>query len=596
MGEKKRNRKRLYSIKKLQLAMIFLFIVPILTLQLVQNAYSLQEFHSEMEQNGEGTIYLYQRQLESDIGRIETSISGYWAQDYSHGRLLYRQSELNAYRYSYDVITEYKALMSSEPTIAAMLILSNENRILKGTFAEATTTYEERTAMWEYGAGLLKQWEEDFPKSWFPLSMGGRCFLVRFFGNRSARTLCFIDLDQTVKPQDAPHFPEDSLMLYADQEGNPLTSQALLADHGIFLKTEARSSYFSGRHFIVQNYSAVTGMYIVFLEAYPGGLHKMNQILILILFLSAFILALVPMLFLALKRWYLKPMEHMTETLKKIRSGKLDARFREEQKVEELQQLSTSFNEMMDEVKNLKIETYEKEIQVQYAELQYLQLQISPHFFLNILKTLYGMAEGKKYDKIQNAILMISDHVRYIFHDNKDRVLLDTELKHAESYIRMQQYITSHPIRLNIRAGEEVREAMIPALSIQTFVENSCKHALVPGKELVISLDVQPLDSERGRLLDISVSDNGPGIPPELLKEYNGRVTFEHREEHIGILNVRQRLYLLYGGQFEFACMEGNPGTIFEMVFPLDKIHGDGNAPAENCVQRRRICDENINC
>ena len=78
------------------------------------------------------------------------------------------------------------------------------------------------------------------------------------------------------------------------------------------------------------------------------------------------------------------------------------------------------------------------------------------------------MAEGKKYDKIQNAILMISDHVRYIFHDNKDRVLLDTELKHAENYIRMQQYITSHPIRLNIRAGEEVREAMIPALSIQT--------------------------------------------------------------------------------------------------------------------------------
>ena len=34
-------------------------------------------------------------------------------------------------------------------------------------------------------------------------------------------------------------------------------------------------------------------------------------------------------------RWYLKPMEHMTETLKKIRSGKLDARFREEQKVED---------------------------------------------------------------------------------------------------------------------------------------------------------------------------------------------------------------------------------------------------------------------
>lgn len=588
MEEKKQKRKQLYSIKKLQLAMIFLFIVPILALQLIQNAYSLQEFHSEMEQSGEGTIYLYQRQLENDIRRIETSISGYWAQDYSHGRLLYRQSELNAYRYSYDVVTEYKALMSSEPAIAAMLLLSRENHILKGTFATATTTYEERTAMWEYAGDLLNHWEEEFPKSWLPLSMGGRCFLARFFGNKTARTLCLIDLDQTVKPQDAPYFPEDSLMLYADQEGNPLTSRDFLAGHGISLETEGRSSYFSGRHFIVQNYSAVTGMYMVFLEAYPGGLQKMNQILILILVLSALILALVPLLFLALKRWYLRPMEQMTATLRKIRSGKLDARFGEEQKVEELQQLSTAFNEMMDEVKNLKIEAYEKEIQVQYAELQYLQLQISPHFFLNILKTLYGMAERKKYDKIQNAILMISDHVRYIFHDNKDRVLLDTELKHAENYIRIQQYITSRPIRLSIRAGEEVREAMIPALSIQTFVENSCRHALIPGKELVISLDVQPLDSEEGRFLDIAISDNGPGVPPELLKEYNSRVTFEHREEHIGILNVRQRLYLLYGEQFEFACMEGDPGTVFEMIFPLEKAQGSGTAPVETGTQEEK--------
>ena len=45
---------------------------------------------------------------------------------------------------------------------------------------------------------------------------------------------------------------------------------------------------------------------------------------------------------------------------------------------------------------------------------------------------------------------MISDHVRYIFHDNQDMVPLQTELHHVENYIQMQHYITSQSIELHM--------------------------------------------------------------------------------------------------------------------------------------------------
>ena len=93
---------------------------------------------------------------------------------------------------------------------------------------------------------------------------------------------------------------------------------------------------------------------------------------------------------------------------------------------------------------------------------------------------------------------MISDHVRYIFHDNQDMVPLQTELHHVENYMQMQRYITSQSIAFHMEVEPGLEEAQVPALCLQTFVENSCKYATVPGRGLEISLEVRQLPSEEG--------------------------------------------------------------------------------------------------
>lgn len=561
--------KRLYSIRKLQRVMILTFIFPVLALQLLQSALSLRALHEEMEQNGRDTIYLYQSQLDSDVSRIATTISNYWAQEYNHIRLLYAQSPLDAYQYSYYALAEYRALMSVEPSITAIYLVSGKNHMVKGASNTSFTTFEEREAMQNYVYSLTDHWGENSPRTWRPVKLEERYFLVRDFCTQDAGTVCFIDLNQTVTPQNTENFPKDPILLYAGVQGEPLTRLELLNSKSIHLNTKGEDVYFSNNYFIVQHYSPVSGVYMVFIEASPMSLQKMNRSFLLVFALSFLVLALVPLFFLSLKRWYLQPMEQMDLALQKIRSGKMEVRFQENHRVEELQQLSASFNTMMDQLEKLKIEAYEKELRYQYAQLQYLQLQISPHFFLNILKTFYGLAEKRNYEKIQNAILLISDHVRYIFHDNTDMVPLETELCHVKNYINMQRYVTSQDIRFRVEIEQGLETAMIPALCLQTFVENSCKYAVLPEQPLILTLDVRQLYFEEGNSLDITVTDNGPGLPEELLEEYNGEVSFGYREEHIGILNVRQRLHLLYGDRFGFACRNLGPGTEFELIFPI---------------------------
>lgn len=476
--------KKLFSIRKMKKMMLLLFLIPMFLLQAIQSSHFLRVLNEEMAQNGREILSLHQNALDDDISRIANSISSYWALDYSHSKLLYHQSDFNAYQYSYNVLKEYRSLMSLEPSIGALLLISQANHMVLGAYNDSMISYGEKDVLQDFAQNLTVCWDYAGLQSWEPVQIGQRFYLARLFRNQTAGTLCFIPLDQTLQTNLSPHDSPENFLFFADGEGVPLTLDPVGKE--VTLQPHQKKAYFSGNYFIVQSYSPTSNMYLVFAESSPISLRKINVLSISILGASALVLLLLPLFFLLLKRWYLHPMEQMETALQKIRQGQMDVRFQEDQKVEELQHLSTSFNQMMDRVKQMKIAAYEKELQYRYAQLQYLQLQIRPHFFLNILKSLYGMAQGRNYEKIQTAILMISDHVRYIFHDNQDMVPLQTELHHVENYIQMQHYITSQSIELHMEIEPGLEGAQVPALCLQTFVENSCKYATVPGRRLEI--------------------------------------------------------------------------------------------------------------
>ncbi len=125
--------------------------------------------------------------------------------------------------------------------------------------------------------------------------------------------------------------------------------------------------------------------------------------------------------------------------------------------ISEFQILANSFNAMMEKIKALKIESYQYEIEMQQAKLQYLQIQIRPHFFLNCLKNLYGLAEEDKSEEIQKMILVLSKYFRYMMRDNFLLVSSETELENVENYITLQQMTAFYPISCHIDMDDSLK-------------------------------------------------------------------------------------------------------------------------------------------
>lgn len=74
--------------------------------------------------------------------------------------------------------------------------------------------------------------------------------------------------------------------------------------------------------------------------------------------------------------------------MENIRNGKLNSKLQETQFIREFSVFNSTFNRMMDEIHNLKIRTYENKLIIQKSQLQYFQIQLKPHFYLNCLKLL----------------------------------------------------------------------------------------------------------------------------------------------------------------------------------------------------------------
>ncbi len=264
---------------------------------------------------------------------------------------------------------------------------------------------------------------------------------------------------------------------------------------------------------------------------------------------------------------FIAPLQSMTQTMQDISAGQITAEMSAKYDVEEFRQTASIFNGMMKQIRELKIQSYEKEIQEQKARLQYLQLQIRPHFFLNCLKTFYALLQQNKKRALEDAIMDTSKFFRYIFRDTFTPVTVREELNFTQEYLNLQKNSAGILIDCEISADDKVLDTKLLPLTIQTFVENSIKYARPNGK-LQIRITLKILSGEEASYLDLTVSDNGQGYSDEWLKRMNEPDYHMEDGQHVGVLNLKRRLYLHYGEAAEFA-VRNHYGAISEVIIPI---------------------------
>lgn len=94
---------------------------------------------------------------------------------------------------------------------------------------------------------------------------------------------------------------------------------------------------------------------------------------------------------------------------------------------------------MCQELYQLKVQIYEEKLRKADTELQYLNLQIKPHFFLNSLNIIYNLALTKNFREILEMSRCLMDYFRYTFRSSDSLVPVDEELQHMKNYSHYQE-------------------------------------------------------------------------------------------------------------------------------------------------------------
>jgi len=214
----------------------------------------------------------------------------------------------------------------------------------------------------------------------------------------------------------------------------------------------------------------------------------------------------------------------------------------------------------------------ELEKSLRLAELKNLQAQIKPHFLFNTLSTITSLVSLNKNQKALETLYALSNLLRCYLHQPKELVPLREELKYVQSYLTIQQTRLGNRLNVTIDVPENLQELAVPFLSLQPLVENACIHGLEPKEgsgHLIITGEME------GGICQLSVIDDGVGIPPQILAQFNDQNQLKPDVTRgIGLQNVNERIKLYFGPQYgiNLASRPGWTKVSLKLPFYLPKI------------------------
>ncbi len=201
----------------------------------------------------------------------------------------------------------------------------------------------------------------------------------------------------------------------------------------------------------------------------------------------------------------------------------------------------------------------EQESRLAQAELRALRAQISPHFIYNALAAVAGEIHSRPEDA-RELLIDFAQFTRYLFRDGRSYVTLGEEIDHVERYLRLEQ-ARFPDLSIMVDVPDEVRGAVVPAMSIQPLVENAVRHGV---ERRAGSGRVEILGRVEGPDVELRVRDDGAGIAPERVP-----AVLAGAGGGIGVANVDARLRASFGERYALRIESGlGAGTSAVMRVP----------------------------
>lgn len=203
-----------------------------------------------------------------------------------------------------------------------------------------------------------------------------------------------------------------------------------------------------------------------------------------------------------------------------------------------------------EETKKLETKILETQLKLKEQELNYLKMQIHPHFLFNTLNTMYGFAL-KKADETPEMILKLSNLLDYLLYQvNKPFVSLTDELNHINDYIELEKMRFNNSLKINFKTDNISENIKIAPMLLLPFIENSFKHGSL--KNGILRININLFCKNKSIHFEIKNTNNNN----------------ETSTKGIGLENIKKRLDLLYKNQHVLDINKNQ--SIFRVILILN--------------------------
>lgn len=193
------------------------------------------------------------------------------------------------------------------------------------------------------------------------------------------------------------------------------------------------------------------------------------------------------------------------------------------------------------------------EVEKLNTELEYLKLQINPHFLFNSLNTIFFQIDKNNIDA-RETLTKFSDMLRFqLYECNGHEMPLDKEVAYLRNYVDLQRLRKDERYNIEFKVtGENISFGLAPLL-LMPLVENAFKYiSNFPegNNRLTIRVHTTPME------LEMRVMNTKELRRPD-----------HHPASGIGLKNLRRRLELQYPERHALEINETK--TEFEAVLKL---------------------------
>ena len=563
------------SFRRTALLIMSAIALPLFIVIILFEWKTAQSYQANINTAYQHTLSAYQTMVEDSLEMAQKYIVDAVANNIDFQMIIHAQNKTDVYLASIEIEKQCRPLLQAHELIGGFYVYSSPFSYCHTISADGYPHEDLDTIH----ANVVKTACSDNAASgWTPLTLSDRTVFL-YTSVTQGNTLTAV-IDPT--RQTYSDLEPDSRIFFTSIEGTPLSPKAAFGsfdfpapnDWDKVFQNESKEKY----DLIHLPLHTVPG-YIVYAVPYKTFFGQMNTMQRFLMIITLCLLLSIPICWLLLQSLLLQPLNSLTETTQAIKTGHTDTRVPKNSNIYEVNAIAETVNTMLDTIQQQKIDAYERELSVRDLHLQYLHLQLRPHFFLNCLNLIYSLAGEKKYSVLQELTLNLSVYLRNNFKDNSQLVTLTSEINSVESYIRIQGTGMQFPPLLEVSANFSTDEIFIPPISILTFVENAVKHATPEDTALQIRIRCELLNSEEGNYLNITVSDNGSGFPPEKLEELNHPDIHVSENGHIGITNIRHRLQFLYGSLATVSFRNRSNGACVELFLPTENDITGGMNP-----------------